>query len=78
MADLVSMCVALQRCGLNLMTANYVMTDQGFDSVEELLMSSKESFDTMIKNAVKLSPDDVTFSTTAIRRLNAFKNWAGE
>jgi hypothetical protein len=39
-----SMRAALVRCGLNQTTANYVMTDQGFDSAEELLMVSKESY----------------------------------
>ncbi len=31
-----SMRAALVRCGLNQTTANYAMTDQGFDSAEEL------------------------------------------
>ncbi|KAI2497147.1 hypothetical protein MHU86_17350 [Fragilaria crotonensis] len=78
MADAVNMRAALERCGLNQTTATYVMTDQGFDSTEELLMASKESFDTMIKNAIKSSPPDVIFSTASIRRLNAFKYWAEE
>lgn len=78
MADLVSMRAALTRCGLNQTTANYIMTEQGFDSAEELLMASKESFETMVKNAVKSSPADVTFSTALIRQLNVFKYWAEE
>ena len=41
-------------------------------------MASQESFDTMIKNAIKSSPDDVSFSTASTRRLNAFKYWAEE
>ena len=69
---------ALVRCGLNQTTANYVMTDQGFDSAEELLMASKESFETMGTNAIKSSPPNVAFSTASIRRLNAFKHWAKE
>ena len=63
---------AMQRCGLNQTTANYIMEDEGFDTTEELLMASKDSFDTMIKNAIKSAPDDVVFSTASIRRLNAF------
>ena len=78
MADVVSMRAALQRCGLDQATANYVIDSQGFDSTEELLMASQESFDTMIKNAIKSSPDDVSFSTASTRRLNAFKYWAEE
>jgi hypothetical protein len=54
------------------------MDEQGFDSTEELLMSSKESFDTMVKNAIRSAPADVTFSSASIRRLNAFKYWAEE
>ena len=69
---------ALMRCGLNQATSEYMMEDQGIDSTEELLMSSKESFDTMVKNAVKSAPPEVTFSSASIRRLNAFKYWAEE
>ena len=32
----------------------------------------------MIKNAIKSAPNEVVFSTVAIRRLNAFKWWAEE
>lgn len=78
MAGVVNMRAALMRCGLNQATAEYVMDDQGFDSVEELLMASRESFDTMVKNAIKSSPPDVMFSTASIRRLNAYKYWAEE
>ena len=69
---------ALVRCGLNETTADYVIVDQGINSSEELLMSSKESFDTMVKNAIKSAPANVTFSSASIRRLNAFKYWAEE
>ena len=64
MAAMIQMRNALMRCGLNHETCEYVMGEQGFDSTEELLMSSKRSFDTMVKNA------DVTFSSASIRRLN--------
>jgi hypothetical protein len=69
---------ALMRCGLNEETADYVMEDQDFDSPVELLMASQDSFDTMVKNAIKSAPDNVLFSTASIRRLNAFKFWAEE
>ena len=69
---------ALMRCGLNQVTSEYVMDEQGFDSTEELLMSSKESFDTMVKNAIKSAPADVISSSASIRRLNAFKYWSEE
>ena len=69
---------ALERCGLNVATATYVMVDQGFDTTEELYMSSKDNFENMIKNAIKSAPPNVTFSSAAIRRLNAFKHWAEE
>ena len=61
----------LVRCGLNETTADYVIVDQGINSTEELLMSSKENFNTMVKNAIKLAPANVTFSYVSIRRLNA-------
>ena len=67
-----------ERCGLNDTTATYVMVDQGFDTTEELYMSSKDIFENMIKNAIKSAPPNVTFSSAAIRRLNAFKHWAEE
>ena len=73
MAAMIQMRNALMRCGLNQATSDYMMDEQGFDSTEELLMSSKESFDTMVKNAIKSAPADVTFSSASIRRLNAFK-----
>ena len=78
MAGVVTMRAALMRCGLNEETADYVMEDQGFDSPVELLMASQDSFDTMVKNAIKSAPDNVLFSTASIRRLNAFKFWAEE
>ena len=34
---------AFERCGLNATTATYVMIDQGFDTTEELYMSSKDN-----------------------------------
>jgi hypothetical protein len=52
--------------------------DQGFDSTEELLMASKDSFDSMIKNAIRSAPVGVTFASTSVRRLGAFKFWAEE
>ena len=66
------------RCGLNQATAEYVIEAQGYDSTEELVMASQDSFDTMVKNAIKSAPPDVTFSAASIRRLNAFKYWAEE
>jgi hypothetical protein len=63
MVNAVNMHVALERCGLNQMSATYVMTDQDFDSTEELLMASKESIETMIKNnAIKSSPPGHLFN----------------
>jgi hypothetical protein len=47
---------ALMRCGLNQATADYVMDEQGYDTPEELLMASKDGFDTMVKNAIRASP----------------------
>ena len=76
MATIANMRAALMRCGLNNATANYVITDQGFDSPHELLMASQESVDVMFKNAIRLAPADVLFSTASIRRINAFKFWA--
>ena len=78
MAAVVQMRNALMRCGLNQATSTYMMDEQGFDSTEELLMSSKEAFDTMVKNAIKSAPPGVVFSSASIRRLNAFKYWAEE
>ncbi len=69
---------ALMRCGLNQAMSIYMMDDQGFDSTEELLMLSKESFNTMVKNAIKSAPPGAVFSSASIRRLNAFKYWAEE
>ena len=69
---------ALMRCGLNRVTADYMIGDQGFDSTEELLMASKDSFDSMIKNAIRSAPVGVTFASTSVRRLGAFKFWAEE
>ena len=53
MAVIAHMQAAFVKCGLNNATANYVITDQGFDSPYDLLMASKESVDTMVKNAIK-------------------------
>jgi hypothetical protein len=78
MAAMVQIRNALMRCGLNHENSVYVMDEQGFDSTEELLMLSKESFDTMVKNAIKSAPADVSFSSASIRRLNAFKYWPEE
>ena len=68
---------ALMRCGLNRVTADYMIGDQGFDSTEELLMASKDSFDSMIKNAIRSAPVGVTFASTSVRRLGAFKFLGG-
>ena len=54
---------ALIRCGLNRGTADYMIVDQGFDSTEELLRASKESFDSMIKIAIRAAPAGVTFAS---------------
>ena len=69
---------ALMRCGLNRATADYMIGDQGFDTVEELLMASKDSFDSMIKNAIRAAPAGVSFASSSVRRLAAFKFWAEE
>jgi hypothetical protein len=55
-----------------------MISDQGFDTTEELLMASKDSFDTMIKNAIRAAPVGVTFASSSVRRLAAFKFCAEE
>jgi hypothetical protein len=48
--------------------------NQGFDSMGELLMASKQdSFVSMIKNAMRSAPVGVTFASKSVRRLGAFK-----
>jgi hypothetical protein len=66
------------RCGLNQATAEYVIEAQGYDSTEELVMVSQDNFDTMVRNAIKSAPPDVTCSAASMRRLNAFKYWVDE
>jgi hypothetical protein len=78
MATAVMMRAALQQRGLNIATADYFMTEQGFENPTELMMTSRDALDTMVKNAIKSSPDNVAFSAVAIRKLNAFKRWADE
>lgn len=74
-----AMRAALIRCRLNLATANYyVMANQGYDSPTELMMTTRDAFDTMVKNAIKSSPPDVNFAAVAIRKLNTFKRWVDE
>ena len=69
MAAVVQMRAALMRCGLNQATADYVMNEQGYDSLEELML---------VKNAIRAAPPGVNFASVAIRRLNAFKHWSEE
>jgi hypothetical protein len=65
---------ALTSCGLNRATAYYMIGNQGFDSMGELLMASKQdSFVSMIKNAMRSAPVGVTFASKSVRRLGAFK-----
>ena len=77
-AAAIAMRAAYMRCGLNAETADYIIEDQGIDSTEELLMSSKDSFDSMIKNANRANFEDIAFSSASVRRLQAFKFWAEE
>jgi hypothetical protein len=77
-AAAIAMRAAYLRCGLNAETADYIMEDQGIDSTEELLMSSKDSFDSMIKNANRANLENIAFSSASARRLQAFKFWAEE
>jgi nitrogen-specific signal transduction histidine kinase len=55
-----------------------MVSDQGFDSTEELLMASKDSFDSMIRNAIRSAPAGVSFVSLSVRRLGAFKYCAKE
>ena len=77
-AAMASMRNALIRCGLNEQTVAYVMDTQGYDSPEQLLMTSQVDLDNMVKYVIKSAPANVTFPSVAIRKLNAFKYWAEE
>jgi hypothetical protein len=72
-----NMRAALVRCGLSVATANYLM-GQGYDSLDELLMTSQTDLDNMVKNVIKSAPENVSFPSVAIHKLNAFKYWAEE
>ena len=60
MAAAVNMRNALQRCGFNLATSDFIM-EQGYDSPEELLNVSEDDLDLMIRSASRHPPPDVTF-----------------
>ena len=66
MAMIAHMRAAFVKCGLNNATANYVITDQGFDNSYDLLMASKESVDNMVKNAIESAPADAVFSLSLL------------
>ena len=54
------------------------MVAQGYDTPDQLAMASQDSIDTMIKNAIRAAPENVSFPSVSIRKLNAFKYWADE
>lgn len=77
MAAAVNMRNALQRCGFNLATSDFIM-EQGYDSPEELLNVSEDDLDLMIKSASRHPPPDVTFPSLPIRKLYVLRFWADE
>ena len=77
MAAAVNMRNALQRCGFNLATSDFIM-GQGYDSPEELLSVSEDDLDLMIKSASRHPPADVQFPSLPIRKLYVLRFWAAE
>ena len=77
MAAVVNMRNALQRCGFNLATSDFIM-GQGYDSPEELLSVSEDDLDLMIKSASRHPPVDVQFPSLPIRKLYVLRFWAAE
>ena len=77
MAAAVNMRNALQRCGFNLATSDFIM-EQGYDSPKELLNVSEDDLDLMIKSASRHPPPDVTFPSLPIRKLYVLRFWADE
>jgi hypothetical protein len=77
MAAAVNMRNAIQRCGFNLATSDFIM-QQGYDSPEELLNVSEDDLDLMIRSASRHPPPDVTFPSLPIRKLYVLRFWADE
>lgn len=67
---------ALQRCGFNVATANYIIA-QGFETSDDLLLVSENDISTMVRNSVRGNnvPATVTFPFLAVKKLTAFRHW---
>jgi hypothetical protein len=78
MAAAVNMRNALQRCGFNLATSDFIMGQQGYDYPEELLSVSEDDLDLMTKSASRHAPPDVQFPSLPIRKLYILRFLAAE
>ena len=71
---------ALQRCGLNAATVQYLI-NQGFATPSDLRLASESDLDTIARTVNRTPPrgaGNVTFPFIALKNLKGFRFWADE